>query len=53
MPHKDTTTTVPAVTWICPMHPEIEQPAPGRCPNCGMKLEPKPKPKTSKPVPRR
>ena len=26
--------------WTCPMHPEIQQPAPGSCPICGMALEP-------------
>src|SRR5574340_773724 len=25
--------------YICPMHPEIRQPAPGACPKCGMALE--------------
>ncbi len=27
-------------TYTCPMHPEIQQPAPGACPKCGMTLEP-------------
>lgn len=27
--------------YICPMHPEIQQPHPGQCPICGMALEPK------------
>ncbi|TRZ56161.1 MAG: heavy metal translocating P-type ATPase [Rhodocyclaceae bacterium] len=26
--------------YTCPMHPEIQQPAPGNCPKCGMTLEP-------------
>ncbi|MCX7168963.1 MAG: heavy metal translocating P-type ATPase [Proteobacteria bacterium] len=26
--------------YTCPMHPEIQQPAPGSCPKCGMALEP-------------
>lgn len=26
--------------YTCPMHPEIQERAPGRCPTCGMKLEP-------------
>jgi Cu+-exporting ATPase len=30
----------PGVTYTCPMHPEIRQPAPGNCPKCGMTLEP-------------
>jgi len=32
--------TVPAVVYTCPMHPEIRQDAPGTCPKCGMALEP-------------
>ncbi len=28
------------VIWTCPMHPEVQQPAPGSCPICGMTLEP-------------
>jgi Cu+-exporting ATPase len=28
-------------TFICPMHPEVEQDHPGTCPKCGMALEPK------------
>lgn len=28
-------------TYTCPMHPEIQQNAPGQCPKCGMKLVPK------------
>jgi len=27
-----------AVTWTCPMHPEVRRPAPGSCPICGMGL---------------
>ena len=26
--------------YVCPMHPEIRQQAPGSCPKCGMALEP-------------
>ena len=26
--------------YVCPMHPQIRQPAPGSCPICGMALEP-------------
>lgn len=29
------------VIYTCPMHPEVQQPAPGNCPKCGMKLQPK------------
>ena len=28
-------------SYSCPMHPEIRQPKPGRCPMCGMNLEKK------------
>jgi hypothetical protein len=27
--------------YTCPMHPEILQDKPAKCPKCGMKLEPK------------
>ena len=30
-----------AITYTCPMHPEVEQEGPGSCPKCGMDLEPK------------
>ena len=33
--------TTPAsapVTYICPMHPDVHESAPGRCPKCGMAL---------------
>ena len=26
--------------YTCPMHPEVRQPGPGSCPECGMALEP-------------
>ena len=29
-----------ATVYTCPMHPEIRQSTPGRCPKCGMALEP-------------
>jgi len=29
-----------AVTYTCPMHPEVRQAEPGACPKCGMALEP-------------
>jgi len=31
-------TPAPAQVWVCPMHPEVRQPGPGRCPQCGMDL---------------
>lgn len=30
----------PDATYICPMHPEVQQIGPGSCPICGMALEP-------------
>ncbi len=40
----------PAVTYTCPMHPEIHATKPGNCPKCGMKLV-KEKPKVVKQQP--
>jgi hypothetical protein len=31
-----------AERWTCPMHPEVVQSEPGKCPKCGMKLVPAP-----------
>jgi heavy metal-binding protein len=30
--------TVPAGVYYCPMHPEVQQPQPGKCSKCGMDL---------------
>lgn len=30
----------PGQQYTCPMHPEVRQDQPGRCPNCGMNLVP-------------
>jgi len=32
--------TSPGTIYTCPMHPQIRQPVPGRCPICGMELVP-------------
>ncbi|MBL9091580.1 MAG: efflux RND transporter periplasmic adaptor subunit [Planctomycetaceae bacterium] len=32
--------TVTGTIYTCPMHPQIRQPTPGRCPICGMELVP-------------
>jgi Cu+-exporting ATPase len=29
-----------SVIYTCPMHPEVRENAPGKCPKCGMSLEP-------------
>ncbi len=29
-----------AATYTCPMHPQVKQPKPGKCPICGMELVP-------------
>ncbi len=34
-------TAIQQVIYTCPMHPQIEQTAPGKCPICGMTLVPK------------
>ncbi len=26
--------------YLCPMHPDVRQPTPGKCPKCGMELLP-------------
>ncbi len=31
----------PSTVYTCPMHPEVTSPTPGKCPKCGMDLEPK------------
>ena len=36
------TPSQPAAAFSCPMHPEVTSDKPGRCPKCGMKLEPRP-----------
>lgn len=40
-PDKLTSTNDSSTIYTCPMHPEIEQQAPGSCPKCGMALEAK------------
>ena len=29
----------PLAVYTCPMHPDVTQATPGKCPKCGMKLE--------------
>jgi Cu(I)/Ag(I) efflux system membrane fusion protein len=31
----------PAVDYTCPMHPEVHSTTPGKCPKCGMDLQPR------------
>ncbi|MCX5655550.1 MAG: heavy metal translocating P-type ATPase [Planctomycetota bacterium] len=38
-PRGEETEAAPGATYICPMHPEVRQVAPGPCPKCGMALE--------------
>ena len=37
---QDVEIPVAAAVYVCPMHPHIRQPQPGRCPECGMNLVP-------------
>lgn len=40
--HEHASTAEPAaVTYTCPMHPEVVRSEPGRCPKCGMALVPR------------
>lgn len=32
------TSSSPGATYTCPMHPEVKQKSPGKCPKCGMTL---------------
>jgi hypothetical protein len=32
--------TAKPAAYICPMHAEVREPQPGRCPECGMNLVP-------------
>jgi heavy metal translocating P-type ATPase len=38
--HRAGATTAERIEYTCPMHPEVRQPGPGKCPKCGMNLEP-------------
>jgi Cu(I)/Ag(I) efflux system membrane fusion protein len=38
-PAADSAAAEEGVIWTCPMHPQIRQPNPGRCPICAMPLE--------------
>lgn len=37
---EDQSTSQAAVVYTCPMHPQIRQAKPGKCPICGMDLVP-------------
>jgi hypothetical protein len=41
---KSKTDVSPMTIYTCPMHPEVRQDRPGKCPKCGMKLVPEAKP---------
>lgn len=53
-PPADGGTPAPRVKteYVCPMHPEVRQAQPGRCPKCGMQLAPKPMPEDSRAHPK-
>lgn len=38
---KDVKIGTAEVVYTCPMHPEVQAKEPGKCPKCGMNLEPK------------
>ncbi len=38
--HTTMADTTETTTWTCSMHPQIQQPEPGKCPICGMDLIP-------------
>lgn len=38
---KSASATIGATTYTCPMHPEVQQDTPRKCPKCGMDLVPK------------
>jgi hypothetical protein len=40
-PTAPATTTANKTIYTCPMHPEVQQDHPGKCPKCGMTLVPK------------
>ena len=39
MPQGGSRTQPAPAQWVCPMHPDVHQGRPGRCPICGMALE--------------
>jgi len=43
--------TQPGQQYTCPMHPEVRQDQPGRCPKCGMNLVPVAQPKPTRAIP--
>jgi Heavy metal binding domain len=49
-PSPSATASAAGQKYTCPMHPEVMQDKPGKCPKCGMNLEPKgdKKPETPK-----
>ncbi len=38
---KEQQEATPGSDWTCPMHPEVSQAGPGKCPKCGMALIPR------------
>jgi Cu(I)/Ag(I) efflux system membrane fusion protein len=39
-PSPSTSSVPPATVYSCPMHPEVRSATPGKCPKCGMDLQP-------------
>jgi len=37
-PQQTTNATATTIQYTCPMHPEVVQDKPGKCPKCGMDL---------------
>ena len=37
--HRSGAANTKRIEYTCPMHPEVRQAEPGKCPKCGMNLE--------------
>jgi hypothetical protein len=43
-PSPPASSSPPPVDYTCPMHPDVHSTTPGKCPKCGMDLQPREKP---------